>query len=92
MQPGAIPTLQAVSGFWAVSMSSAWPPSPMSAAAEPALGAFVPIVEELLTVVPAMLPEAISWRTSLAVIAQEEPSTRVQSLAAGSFAPEPLVQ
>ena len=58
----------------------------------PELGALEPSVEEPLTVVPAMLPDAISWRTSSAVIAQGEPSTRVQSLAAASFAPAPVVQ
>ena len=35
--------------------------------------------EEPSTGVPAMFPEASSWRTSLAVIGHGEPSTRVQS-------------
>src|SRR6266566_388525 len=87
-----MPTLQAVSGCWAVLMSSACPPSPWSAAAVPELGGFEPSVEEPLTGVPAMLPDAISWRTSSAVIAQGVPSTRVQSLAATILAPPPLVQ
>ena len=34
-----------------------------------------------------MLPEAISWRTSLAVITHGEPSTRVQSLEGASLMP-----
>ena len=36
-------------------------------------------------VVPAMFPDAISWRTSLAVIGQWVPSTLRQSLAGFSF-------
>src|ERR1700737_2569068 len=88
---GAMPTLHAVSGDAAVLTSSAWPPSPMSAAALPVLGVFDPSVDEPLTVVPAMFPEASSWRTSSAVIAHGEPSTRVQSLDAASFTPGPLV-
>ena len=86
-----MPTLHDVSGCSAVLMSSAWPPSPGRPRAVPVLGELEPSVEEPLTVVPAMLPEAISWRTSSAVIAQGVPSTRVQSLAAAIFAP-PLVQ
>jgi hypothetical protein len=70
--------------------SSAWPPSPRSAAALPVLGAFEPSVEEPSTGVPAMLPEAISWRTSSAVIGHGEPFTRVQPAAAFSFVPEAL--
>ena len=89
MQLGAIPTLHALSGCCAVLMSSAWPPSPKSAGLVPELGALLPSVEEPLTVVPAMLPEAISWRTSSAVITHAEPSTRLQSLEAASFAPAP---
>src|SRR5438128_234946 len=87
-----MPTLQAVSGDSAVLMSSAWPPSPASAGAVPELGGLEPSVEEPSTGVPAMLPDAISWRTSSAVIAQGEPSMRVQSLAGASLAPPPLVQ
>src|SRR5437016_4545193 len=62
------------SGCAAKSMSSAWPPCPWSAGVAPLLGA------PLAVVVPAMLPEAISWRTSLAVIGQGDPSTRLQSV------------
>ena len=92
VQLAAMPTLQAVSGCWAVLMSSACPPSPWSAAAVPELGGFEPSVEEPFTGVPAMLPDAISWRTSSAVIGQGVPSTRVQSLDAAILAPPPLVQ
>ena len=66
-------------------MSSAWPPSPSSAALLPVLGALLPSVEEPSTVVPSMLPEASSWRTSLGVITHGSPLTRVQSLAGLSF-------
>ena len=92
VQPAAIPTLHAVSGCCAVLTSSAWPPSPASAAAFPALGALLPRVEEPFTVVPAMLPDASNWRTSSALIAHAVPFTRLQSLAAASLIPAPLVQ
>src|SRR5436305_13011367 len=61
------------SGAAAKLRSSAWPPCPWSAGVVPLLGALFAVV------VPAMLPEAINWRTSLAVIGQGEPSTRLQS-------------
>ncbi len=41
---------------------------------------------------PEMFPEAISWRTSFAVIGHAEPSMRVQSLAAASFDPAAAAQ
>src|SRR5438067_12978702 len=85
VQPGAMPTLHEVSGASAVLTSSACPPSPRSAAGLPVLGAEEPRLEEPLTGVPAMSPEAISWRTSLAVIGDATPLMRVQPLAALSF-------
>src|SRR5207248_10823909 len=87
-----MPTLHAVSGCWAMLMSSAWPPSPASPGAVPELGELEASCEEPLTVVPAMLPEAISWRTSSAVIGHGVPSTRLQSLEASIFAPPTPVQ
>src|SRR5690242_6729585 len=87
-----MPTLHAVSGCWAVLMSSACPPSPWSAPDVPGLGELEPSCEEPWTLVPAMLPEAISWRTSSAVIGQGAPSTCLQSLEASIFAPPPPVQ
>ena len=60
-------------------MSSACPPCPWSAGVPPLLaGPFA-------VVVPAMLPEAINWRTSFAVIGQGDPSTRLQSPAGFSL-------
>ncbi len=92
MHVGTIPTLQASSGSAAVSTSSAWPPLPSSAPARPLLGAFVPSWEDPSTGVPSTLPEASSWRTSLAVIGQAVPSARVQSLAAASLCEVPVGQ
>src|SRR5437899_10015861 len=88
----AIPTLHALSGCCAVLMSSACPPSPRSAEPAPLLGALPPSVEEPSTVVPAMLPEASSCSTSLGVMTQGEPSTRVQSPDGLSLTPGALAQ
>ena len=74
VQPGVAAGSHEVSDWLAKSMSSAWPPSPASAGLVPVLGELDPGVGS-----PATLPDAISWRTSLAVIGQAVPSTLVQS-------------
>src|SRR5437763_11048886 len=67
------------SGAWEKFTSSACAPRPSSAGAVPLLG------ELFAVVVPAMFPEAISWRTSLGVIGHGLPSTFRQSPAGESL-------